>query len=195
MAIVLRALACGALFLIVGCGSSSFTGSDVDAGDGGGADSSSDAGGGDAGSGVDAADDGGTGGLTLCPGTAANRCEGGQDLCCVYRGSGGGSFPAECVSAAKCPATGPGGSQNPVQLGCSRSGQCPGGFVCCIQKISGGATASCMQTTSCPPTTGAVLCEMAHPNCPFGLQACMTTSDGQWGLPTEFGTCGGVPPR
>ncbi len=196
MALSLRALA-GAVVVLTACGSPSFVGG----GDGGGG---SDGGAtSDATTNDGAAEDGGVDGAAPgpidCPGAPGGSCEI-KSICCLYRTSSGNGYVGSCQPGPKCAGPAPAGTSGdpPSQFACTRTTQCTNLTVCCIVRSGGGgggvSTSSCQPLTMCVSSKGAVLCEMAHPGCPGGLNGCGTGSNGDWGIPQDLGTCGGAPP-
>lgn len=200
----LRTLPCAVgialLVVAVGCGST-FTSASSEDGGGGGADGGASGGGSsDAGVTVDGTAGGfdggvtheggaieaggGSGGVRCGPNTACAKSE----SCCVYDDNG--SFNYVCLGGGACPSRSGGASV--TQLQCANGADCGGiGHACCIQRQNGMTVSFCAGT--CSSTQG----QMCDPNA--GITSCLATTCSssninQWGLPDQYGTCGGKGP-
>jgi hypothetical protein len=86
------------------------------------------------------------------------------------------------------------------ELNCANYSNCPSGSACCLYAIGsglarsfcnrgcgvdGGASGATSATQLCNPNTPQAS------ECPTGI-SCSTTGNGNWGLPLEYGTCGGT---
>ena len=184
MAFSRRAIA-GAVVLLTACGSPTFTAS----GDGGDVDGGTTSEGGAIDAGPDAAP-----GPLVCPGAPNGGTCDAKSLCCIARSGGGNTFVGTCQTSG-CPTS---GGNPPVQLACTSSLQCPGvSSVCCIVKSNsgGGTVASKCSTAAACALNGAVLCEVGKATGCTAPLTCETQANGDWGLPPDLGTCGGVAPR
>ena len=109
------------------------------------------------------------------------------ETCCIYTSSSGGQPEYQC--AGSCPQ--PQNGNQLSSMGCTSSAECPG-QVCCMQRVSGGNVSQCAaqcnvgsgQVQLCDPSAGDAGCPTAEP--------CSTNNIADWGLPSGFGTCGGV---
>jgi hypothetical protein len=199
MAFALRALVGSALVLAgaaaLGCGSPSFTaaGGDGGGGDGGtagdGSTTTGDGGGADAGADANADLN-----LLACPGAPGGTCDtGNKEVCCLYKGNGGGMV-GTCDPGNQCQGNPPpNASGEPTQLSCTRTRQCGASGaadVCCITKPNGGnpGSSSCKPLADCVGSNVAVLCDTQHPECP-GIFTCATGSDANFGIAVPLGIC------
>jgi hypothetical protein len=137
--------------------------------------------------------DAGPGGTTSSLPCGTATCGIPAETCCVSNSRSGRSYA--CVTGAACP-TGGAGAET-TGLKCSSSANCALDLVCCISVQNGAASAQCVPAASCVLVDGghdtAQLCDpkAAVTGCALN-HPCSSTHVGDWGLPSSFGTCGGV---
>jgi hypothetical protein len=184
-----------------GGGSDTSTGQDTGTTDGSGGDASNGDGGTDAaldvqlipdtGNTVTDSGPGGDGAILNC---GSAQCQLPSQTCCVYPEAP--SFYVACSTGAACPVL-DGGTDSgitAVALQCEDKANCAGALVCCIYATSGGTSVQSHCADSCVGgDKHAILCDLSAADAGCGdAGACSSTNIGTWGLPSGFGTCGGV---
>lgn len=117
----------------------------------------------------------------------------GQSCCVDFSQGPPQELSFACVNGSDCPApdSGPTAGQPGVSLKCQGAANCQAGTVCCISKIQNTVFARC--TPVCG-TGEAQLCEpnATAPGCSNVSGSCSSANVESWGLPSSYGTCGGV---
>jgi hypothetical protein len=126
-------------------------------------------------------------GSTTCPTSTS--------ICCAYPpADDAGAFSYQCVVGDVCPDV-DAGIPKPTALGCTSTATCTNGNVCCVRPndLMVGPQGHISECRGMCDSDDGQLCDPSAATSGCAASApCSSANVTSWGVPSTFGTCGGV---